>query len=192
MKQKNLFANPKRKFSPAQIAAQKRFAAMAKAGKFRKRKKAAKRNPRGFSNIEKSGFTRGEYVGYGGGAVFRIRRGQVEGWKAIENDGPRVLYGKTLAALSAKLSALNSEKKNPVKPGARRSPPKRNPVDRYVIRGTKKTKTGYLHYYLAADRFLSDFMNADRYNLEDGEKKMRAILHMLPREIDTITLVKAR
>jgi hypothetical protein len=68
-----------------------------------------------FFNIEKSAFNRGEYVGYSGGARFKIRRGMISGWKALQVEqgansdrvpaGALILYGRTLRELSAKLAA---------------------------------------------------------------------------------------
>ncbi len=83
-------------------------------------------------------------------------------------------------------------KRNPVRAGAHRSPPKRNPrpPERYYIRGEQKIKGGYLYYYLSGDRFLSGVAKADTFGKAEGEMKMRAILPKLPAEIRSITLVK--
>ncbi len=229
----------KRKFTAKQVAAQKRFAEMAKAGKFRKR------NPRtGIKAKTKGGISQGRefFVNWfdftilktrsfkrlGAAASFAAqkaydmiranagldtRRGveimnEVNQWDKemarliweYPNNSHllkipyRVKQGESdsFVSFEASLPRIAERRKNPVRPGAKRSPTKRNPVEKYVIRGTKKTKTGYLHYYLAGSRFLSDFMNADRFNVADGEKKMRAIIHQLPHEIDNITLIKAK
>lgn len=186
MKQPNLLANPKRKFSAKQIAAQKRFAAMAKSGKFRKRKKnpvkaGAKRNPKKPES----------YWTYKAPPTPTFDELPDGAFKGTEADWHSLSPGMR-REIVRQYERYVKPKKNPVKAGAKRNPPKRNPVEKYVIRGTKKTKTGYLHYYLGGNRFLSDFMNADRFGLHDGEKKMRAILHQLPREIDNITLIKAK
>ena len=55
-------------------------------------------------NIEKSGFRRGEYVGYGAGTVWRIRR-YGDGWSADPRDSTalRRQLGRTLAELSKKI-----------------------------------------------------------------------------------------
>lgn len=56
---RNLNRNPKRKFSAKQIAAQKRFAAMAKAGKFSKRKKSPlAKYKKGLTTREKAAIAR--------------------------------------------------------------------------------------------------------------------------------------
>lgn len=194
---KNPMKNPKRKFSPAQIAAQKRFAAMAKAGKFRKRKKSVKRNPvKRKSAVYKRVIVSDDLQLSRAGQIGKVLK------ETHDLDGHSITldFGGDVARYMAHhLEPAKKPKvtrRNPVKPGARRSPPKRikkrNPVERYVIRGTKKTKTGYLHYYLGGNRFLSDFLNADRYSLADGEKKMRAIQYQLPSAIDNITLIKAK
>lgn len=54
-------------------------------------------------NIERSGLRRGEYVGYGSGNVYRIRRAAVgNGWYALGRGG-EYREARTLAALSTKL-----------------------------------------------------------------------------------------
>jgi hypothetical protein len=72
-----------------------------------------------FYNIERmtEGSRIGEYTGYSNGRLFRIRRGAVEGWKAIEfapgtnareaMPGGAWLYGRTLEALSHRLEELD-------------------------------------------------------------------------------------
>lgn len=56
-------------------------------------------------NIEKSGFHRGEYVGYGQGTVWRIKRYN-DGWSADPRDSQKLhrQTGKTLAELSTKIA----------------------------------------------------------------------------------------
>lgn len=59
-------------------------------------------------NIEKSGFRRGEYVGYAGGRIFRVLP-TTSGWQTYgQRNGATPYYFsvRTLAELSAKLSAL--------------------------------------------------------------------------------------
>jgi hypothetical protein len=60
-------------------------------------------------NIEKSAIRRFEYVGYGGGAVYRVRKHGCGGWEAFAR-APwmdcQYLRADTLAKLSAKLEAL--------------------------------------------------------------------------------------
>jgi len=72
-------------------------------------------NPKSFPNIEKSGFNRGQYVGYSPKAVnfFSITR-DYRGWKAIgqiyKTNPPgtawKIIYGKDLAEISKALENL--------------------------------------------------------------------------------------
>jgi hypothetical protein len=65
-------------------------------------------------NIEKSAIRRFEYVGYGGGFVFRVRKHGAGGWEAIPrlsrpDEWPIATHwprAETLTKLSAKLEAL--------------------------------------------------------------------------------------
>ena len=59
------------------------------------------KNPSSLPNIEKSGFHKGEYVGYSNG-VWRITRYGKQ-WRAIKRDGKGIIDAKTLAILSSKL-----------------------------------------------------------------------------------------
>ena len=63
-------------------------------------------------NVEKSGFRRGEYVGYGAGRVWRITR-IVGGWQAGATDhNPRqlgYLNARTLQEVSRFLSDLSPD-----------------------------------------------------------------------------------
>lgn len=70
-------------------------------------------NPKGFHNIEKSGFHRGEYVGYGGG-TWKIKKYGTGArlWIAVKQGGGGEFYGSSFSDLSAKLDAL-AQKKNP-------------------------------------------------------------------------------
>jgi hypothetical protein len=56
-------------------------------------------------NIEKSAFRRGEYVGYGGGYVWRIMKHD-SGWYAYARDGKGLLRGLRLKDLQAQLEAI--------------------------------------------------------------------------------------
>jgi hypothetical protein len=63
-------------------------------------------------NIEKSAFKRFEYVGYGGGAVFRIRKNGLGNWEAIPTGAwpeglNAFLVSGTLTKLSTMLAALD-------------------------------------------------------------------------------------
>lgn len=63
---------------------------------------------RDLTNVEKSAFKLGEYVGYGGGKVWRIRKTLFGGWKwaahvpADHSIAP--MYGDTLKQISDTLS----------------------------------------------------------------------------------------
>lgn len=58
-------------------------------------------------NIEKSGFHRGEYVGYGGGTVWRVYRHAKTVWYAVPRDNfLSRISASTLAGLSTKLEGL--------------------------------------------------------------------------------------
>ena len=61
-------------------------------------------------NIEKSAFRPGEYVGYGGGHVWRIYKGRIhkghQRWYAYAQVGPDVLTAWRLKDLQAILGAL--------------------------------------------------------------------------------------
>ena len=64
-----------------------------------------------YHNIEKSAFRRGEYVGYGGGKVWHIRKASTSygTWAAhVQNDWNTQLFAFSLAKLSAQLAALKS------------------------------------------------------------------------------------
>ena len=55
-------------------------------------------------NIEKSAFRRGEYVGYGGGCVWRIiKQGY---WYAYARGSDKMLHGLRLKDLQTQLEAL--------------------------------------------------------------------------------------
>ena len=72
--------------------------------------RSVERNPRKMINIEKSGFHRGEYVGYGAGTVWKIRR-SAQGWTAYPREykggGVRDLHAASLAEMSSKLDKLD-------------------------------------------------------------------------------------
>lgn len=75
-------------------------------------------------NIEKSAFKRGEYVGYGGGKVWRIRKTLFGGWKwaAHVTDGDYdTVYADRLSDMSTKLdkmpAAIKPMTKADIKPG---------------------------------------------------------------------------
>lgn len=67
-----------------------------------------------FSNIEKSGFHKGQYVGYGGGAVWRITKSNSSygTWTARWHNGDRrfentFLHAFRLSDMSTKLADLD-------------------------------------------------------------------------------------
>ena len=65
-------------------------------------------------NIEKSGFRRGEYIGYAAGKVWRIvkSKGAYGNWLAYDMHNPKgndTLYAWTLASLSLLLKMKGGE-----------------------------------------------------------------------------------
>jgi hypothetical protein len=66
-------------------------------------------------NIEKSAFRRHEYVGYGGGCVYRVRKCGTGGWEAWLGNGALdgmsqgYLRARTLEAMSLKLRAFDGD-----------------------------------------------------------------------------------
>lgn len=64
---------------------------------------------RNIHNIEASVFRKGEYVGYGAGEVWHIRKTQFGGWKwaarIARSPDTATLYGDTLAQVSKQLEA---------------------------------------------------------------------------------------
>ena len=60
-----------------------------------------------FYNIEKSAFRHGEYIGYGGGLVWRVYKQGRKDWRAFPRNahgiGWRCLFGNTLTEISNKL-----------------------------------------------------------------------------------------
>jgi len=67
---------------------------------------------RNLHNIERSGFHKGEYVGYSCGEVWKIVKNPCGGWNArIGNIAPGCFTwceGKTLQSISAKLDAYHA------------------------------------------------------------------------------------
>jgi hypothetical protein len=58
-------------------------------------------------NIEKSAFRPGQYVGYGGGNVWRIIKDKSSGWwTAFSQQSADCMGARTLRELQAKLEAL--------------------------------------------------------------------------------------
>lgn len=60
---------------------------------------------RSFHNIEKSGFHRGQYVGYAAGLVYRIRKIDGGRWMASNQNGGDSFTRDTLADISKALDA---------------------------------------------------------------------------------------
>lgn len=61
-----------------------------------------------YPNIEKSGFHRGEYIGYSSESMWRITRygsGHLT-WRAIPRERGRVFYGTTLGDISSVLRTI--------------------------------------------------------------------------------------
>jgi len=180
--------NPKRKASPAQIAARKRFAAMAKAGKFRKR---TKRNPKSNVSDMITAYMTTRYYENAKRWPKTLNIPLETYLKVNRKDVERNYKNGLKDILDFSTDYFSKVTKNPVKAGARRSPPKRNPAEKFVIRAQRPVKSGYLYYYLRGDQFVKDAKHADKYAKAAGEKHMRAILPKLPRAIASITLVKA-
>jgi len=59
------------------------------------------------SNIEKSAFHSGLYIGYGGGTVWHIYRTNRDSWKAYARDLSGTIIAPRLRDISAKLSTMN-------------------------------------------------------------------------------------
>lgn len=118
-------------------------------------------------NIEKSGFHKGEYVGYAAGTVWRISR-SASGWGAIARDHypdstyPAVLMARTLKDMSTKLDDLykkgeinnmqdaqRARAKNPaprigtVRPNRASQITRTKPTKRLVSRRKRNTDEGY-------------------------------------------------
>lgn len=230
----------KRKFSAKQIAAQQRFAAMAKAGKFSRRKpgtrkKAAKRNPKkskgisqgreffvhwiDFTDLKSRSFKRlGAAASFAAQKAYDMikanagldtRRG-VEIMNAVnqwDKEMARLIWeypenshllkipyrtgqgeGGSFVSFEASLPRIAEKRKNPVKAGAKRRPPKRNPKS-YIIRAQVKSPGGYSYYWFDGEKFDTVRERAKRF-LRSGlaEATMRAIYHKLPAKIDNITV----
>lgn len=101
-------------------------------------------------NIEKSGFHRGQYVGYGGNVVWRIRKSD-GGWVAVQHNppGPGYERARTLREMSSKLDAMTAPMKNPrprigaAKPTRASSATGMRPSKRLVSRRKANTRKGY-------------------------------------------------
>ena len=66
---------------------------------------------RSFTNLEKSGFCKGEYIGYGGGKVWRIAKSNSSygNWCAhAQNEPNNYFFAWRLVDMSAKLTALDT------------------------------------------------------------------------------------
>lgn len=112
-----------------------------------------------------------------------------------EDDGSVSVSGhySEMRIVREALRRLREEtKRNPVKSGAKRNPPKRNPrraSGSFVIRAMRRVKSGYLYYYLRGDQFVKDAAHADRFSRPEGEAHMKSILSKLPDAIHSITLI---
>lgn len=112
-----------------------------------------------YDNIEKSEFKKGEYVGYGSGAVWRIvKSGKM--WDASSHGGEESAHSfyrrKTLNeisdAISGKVNKLSSREENPVPRssvarakyiGKKSQITKKAPTERLKKRRAKNTDVGY-------------------------------------------------
>jgi hypothetical protein len=59
------------------------------------------------SNIEKSAFRPGLYIGYGGGTVWHIYRNGRASWSAFARDIPDTIVASRLRDINAKLAAMS-------------------------------------------------------------------------------------
>jgi hypothetical protein len=64
-------------------------------------------------NIEKSAFRRFEYVGYGGGQVWRVRKHGCGGWEACPQDQFFGCEGSLRAATLGAISTLLAKRDQP-------------------------------------------------------------------------------
>ena len=148
-----------------QLAWRKKFGEMAKAGKFRKKKKTAKRNPRKKVAAKKTTTKR------------RIRPAPIRSAKK-SNVIRRKAAGRTLPATQSQARALKTKKV------------KRNP-SQFAIQGVKPTKSGYEFYYLKGDRFVKTIGAAQKWRTRPAcHLKMREVLKKLPFAIREIRCVK--
>ena len=152
----------KRKPTAKQLAWRKKFAAMAKAGKLRKKKrttkrKTANRNP-SFKAKRKA-----------------VKRAPIRAKRAASTYRKAKGRKKTLTA-SQKATSV-AVKRNPSK---------------FLIRGVQKKRNGYDYYYLTPkDHFSSDIRKSKRFTTRaKTTAKMREIQHKLPFAIDSITCVR--
>lgn len=105
-------------------------------------------------------------------------------------------YVDHLNKYGSSLRGPNDYRKNPVRTGAKRRPPKRNPSRRmpepkgFVIRAQSPVNMGYKYYYLRGESFVLDSAHGDLFTKPGGEKRMHEIHGALPRLITSITLVK--
>lgn len=170
----------KRKFSPAQIAAQKLFAARARAGQLQRKgpRVAATRNPKGAAGY----VIKREYP-HLGERPRRISRTVYKTWDEAEAmaqrfraDDPKAIY--TIVAWKGA-------------PPARRNPKAAEFGKRaLVIRATVPTASGYRYLFLRNSGFVSSPEKADKFSQGAGERRMREILPQLPPKISSITLVR--
>ena len=86
--------------------------------------------PRSMRNIEKSAFQKGQYVGYGGGAVWHIRNYGKANWKATPqgNNKHSVFSCATLRDVSIQLETLSAKPMDAALTSAR----KENPIPAYI------------------------------------------------------------
>lgn len=195
--------NPRRKFSPAQIAAQKLFAKRAKAGTLRKGKRRTRKNPSRklfIGNVDIGrGYEVAEILPDGRIKTVLVKRAHVPGY-ASEQGFKTVAEAKNAAKKEfgyeppfySRAARRKGATRNPSNKIRRHKSDPPRKVDRFRVRGVQKTRTGYLYYYLRGDRFESDWKGADTFSEGLGEKKMREIQHKLPSQIAAITLEKAR
>lgn len=126
-------------------------------------------------------FQRGDIVGAAASRGYSIRVKMKNGASIIYAvDYDRKHVTPRAARSGANLRRNSKAKKNP----------SRKHALAFVIRGTQATKSGYIHYYLHGDRFMSAIKGADVFSRQKGEARMREIAPTLPAAIREITLVR--
>lgn len=154
----------KRRAKPVRSTAQRKPGNAARKKPARKSKPASTRheNPKGFPNIDRSAFRRGEYVGYADG-VWKIRRTGSGGWYAANRDNPDAaqISGKTLAEISRRLQEIAESA------DARRygfDKPKQNPAEnelRFLV--VVRDRKGALNYWTGR-KFSTDRKSAGLFS----------------------------
>ena len=155
-------------------------------------------------NVEKSAFQKGQYVGYGGGAVWHIRSYGKGNWKATPqgNNKHSVFSCATLRDVSTQLETLSAKPMDAALTSARKANPaprkraisrpsqvtKKAPTKRLVSRrkaAAKKPVKGYFPNPRKAEKLVTLQIEIDRgkgwefyTNFQHGKSHVRAITEM--------------